>query len=95
MRNVHRALAQGARTAPESVRVVDADGRRWTNRQLAARMFAVQQFTSSRGAARVSVATRSAGEFWSAALGVTGAGCDVVPLSDTSPRSILVNGPFG
>ena len=89
MRNVHRALAEGARTAPESVRVVDADGRRWTNRQLAARMFAVQEFASSCGAARVSAATRSAGEFWSVALGVTGAGGDFIPLSDTSPRSVL------
>ena len=91
MREVHRALRLAAATDPDAIRVVDADGHRWTNSRIASAMSAVGAAVRAvaPSGSRVLVRVESAGFFWAASAGVACAGMDVVPLAADMPTGVL------
>lgn len=88
---VCRALRDATKSDPRGVRVVDADGRKWTNADIVREMAAVSRavrMSTSEGA-RVLVQVSSAGQFWAACTGVAVAGRDVVPVATDIPPGVL------
>lgn len=90
MRAIGEALAAAARERPDAVRVVDPDGRAWTNSEIAAgaRSVEAEVRAACRPGSVVPVDRPSGGAFWAACLGVTAAGCDALPIANGTPETM-------
>lgn len=87
MRALGASLERAASAAPNGVRVIDGDGRAWTNAAIDQLRACIGNLVRGHCEPRstVVVALPSGGSFWAACLGVTSAGCDALPISATAP----------